>query len=417
MEFHAFLHRLAQLGLVVSGEQSATLEKHWEASSRARPGAPVPFLQPDQVKDACDAAGFDAAAAEAALAAAARIAEEPAFQALAWHCRYCLYQAPEYPSDLIRRWPVLDAALHEHAGLFYLLVLLSNVTALRSFYAGHAIPETVLRDTLRDIQRWIPECQDTTGYLGLLPKRLTWLRNHLRAELFHLVRLQFQPGRFQAGAIAYRHRVTRRVLALSEGNIGYRADGQIDGAGGVFDPHPWITTLEEDDQGMRGYPLLPEGFAVNEQWFLPKAEWERVLSPGDPVLHIHIPEGNPMDFDQCGESLRAACDFFPRHLPEYPFRAFACSSWLLDRQLQDMLSPSSNIARFQREMYLLPSGGSGRSTLERVFGRVPADLSDPSQAPRDTSLRRALIDHLHRGGHLRSGRCFRLADDLAWGGM
>ncbi|HEV7214604.1 MAG TPA: hypothetical protein VGP33_05720, partial [Chloroflexota bacterium] len=87
---------------------------------------------------------------------------------------------------------------------------------------------------------------------------------------------------------------------------------------------------------------------------------------------------------------------------------------LLDAQLEQMLPSSSNLVRFLREMYLLPARSSGASTLERVFG---TSSIDPRTAPRDTTLRRAIADHLLAGGHLRGARCFLFPRDLDWGGQ
>lgn len=415
MDFRTFLGQIARFG--VTAESVSVLEEQWAESQALLPEGRLPFLQPEHVGMACDLAGFEPDLRAATLRTASIVETEPALRALAWHCSFCLYQSSEYPSDHIRRWPSLVSALPSDGGLLYVLVLFAQLPGLRRFYQGHGIPETVLRDTLFDVQRWLPEYRDSTGQWGLFPRRLTWLRNHLRGEMFHLVRLQFQPGRFARGATVFRQRRNGSVLALSDAGVAYRSDGQIDGAGGARDPQPWTATLEEDDRGVAGYPISPCGYALPERVYLPKDEWDQVLAPGDSVLHLHIPTGGPMDFGQCGDSLRAATQFFPKHLPEFPFRAFACSSWLLDNQLQDLLSPESNIVRFQREMYLLPSGGSGESTLERVFGRVPTDMSDPQQAPRDTSLRRVLIDHVLGGGHIRSGRSFLLPEDLDWGGQ
>jgi hypothetical protein len=155
----------------------------------------------------------------------------------------------------------------------------------------------------------------------------------------------------------------------------------------------------------------PVGHAVRRQVRLRRDEWRQVLAPGDPVLHVHIPAGSAMDFDRCGRSYAAALEFFPRHFPDRPFVGFACSSWLLDPQLQRLLPAASNIARLQREVYLLPGSSSGANTLGRVFGAVPDDLA---RAPRDTTLQRAILDHLQAGGHLSSGKCFLLREDLRW---
>ena len=64
-------------------------------------------------------------------------------------------------------------------------------------------------------------------------------------------------------------------------------------------------------------------------------------------------------------------------------------------------------------MYLLPMVGDGGEAFEWVFDGVPADLT---QAPRGATLRRALLDHILDGGHLRGGGCFLLPEDLpGWG--
>ena len=52
--------------------------------------------------------------------------------------------------------------------------------------------------------------------------------------------------------------------------------------------------------------------------------------------------------------------------------------------------------------------------LDRVFDGVPEDLT---HAPRNTTLQRALLDHVLGGQKLRpiGGGCFLLPEDLNWG--
>src|SRR5262249_15556855 len=112
-------------------------------------------------------------------------------------------------------------------------------------------------------------------------------------------------------------------------------------------------------------------------------------------------------------SLEEASRFFAACLPAHQFVAFSCGSWLLDAQLDGLLPPSTNLVRFLRQLYLLPVAWDSRSTLKAIFGTVPPDLR---QAPRDTSLRRAVLDHLLEGGQLRGGSGFLLREDLPrWG--
>ena len=62
-------------------------------------------------------------------------------------------------------------------------------------------------------------------------------------------------------------------------------------------------------------------------------------------------------------------------------------------------------------LYPLPNAGDW-GLFERVFGRRYDDIS---AAPRDTALRRAIIDHMLAGGHFHAGGCLLFPEDLDWG--
>ena len=202
------------------------------------------------------------------------------------------------------------------------------------------------------------------------------------------------------------------VVALSEDGVSYRPDGQRQRSGDP--PAAWTSRLLVTRDKIAGHPILPTGRAVEELVTLDAADWNPVLEPGDPVLYFHIPGGIPLEHAACGESFRAAMDFFPRHFPDRPYKAFFCGSWLLDTQLEDWLPAGSNLVRFLREFYLVPGGISKRSILQTVFGNAADDLS---RAPGDTSLQRAMLKHVSLGRPIdpRAGKCFMFPEDLDWG--
>jgi hypothetical protein len=103
-------------------------------------------------------------------------------------------------------------------------------------------------------------------------------------------------------------------------------------------------------------------------------------------------------------------EFFPRHFPERPFVGFACDSWILNPELTEICSATSNMVLWQRELYLFPVPSNGRAGLQFIFGREDVD---PATAPRDTRLRRALLDQLAAGRPLRAGGMFCLAHEAA----
>jgi hypothetical protein len=134
-----------------------------------------------------------------------------------------------------------------------------------------------------------------------------------------------------------------------------------------------------------------------------------IPQPGDPVLAVHIPADGKLDHEQCRASYLAALEFFPAYFPEIPFDAFTCHSWLLDPELRKILPESSNIVRFQRDFHIYSIQDDDRQMFERVFGNKPADLS---QAPRDSSLRRAILDHLQAGNSMHKGMGFILRQEI-----
>jgi hypothetical protein len=430
MQVDLALAQLAAHGLEADGLDA--LAEGFGESLSSLPEADVFFLEPGFVEAACRDAGLPPEVTEAALSAAQTIGGDSALAALAWHCHRCLYVVPGYPSALMRRWPALvgvravgpDTADTEGRSIapLYLLVLLSGIGEANAVHAAHGVPQEVRRETLYDIQRWLVRRPAGTGSGAvqkewfLPPRYLGWLRNHLRGELYHLVRLQFQFGTLWSGAVFFRHRRSGAVVALSEDGVRYRPDGDVASAEEAEREGAWTAYLRRSESEVSGYPIHPAGPAQRREVRLRMDEWEQALAPGDSVLHLHIPAGSPMDYAQCGESLRTALAFFPTHFPERPFRAFACSSWLLDRRLEERLPEASNIVRLQREVYQLPSRPDGRSALERVFGQLPvATRADAERLPRETSLRRALADLLLAGGEPRGGRCVLFPEDLNWG--
>ena len=385
----------------------------WVDSQQTLPAHNLAFLEPEYVAAACATVSLPPETTTAAVAAARHIAADPMATALAWYAHHLLFHTARSWHELHTPWPPLTALLGEDAALFNLLVVLSNLPQLEELYAQHAIPLDVARDTVADVALHVRLYQQEHGAWGLDPSIVRWLRYHMRGELYQLGRLQFAPNPFDLAVRAFRHMGTGAVIALSEDGIRYRADGQRDGAGGVYDPaNAWTARLSIGADEVVGHPILPTGAALPRQVRLPGAVWRQVLAPGDRVLDIHIPRGTPLDFAQCGASFHAAHAFFARHFPAQPFTAFVCESWLLDEQLEHLLPPSANLVRFQQEMYLVPIPTDGTEALRWVFGDRPDALQN---APRRTRLERAIVGHLQAGNHMRAGGCFLFPEDLRWG--
>ena len=389
--------------------RKGNLGGNWRASQETMPSGELPFLTSDAVAEHCDLAGFEVEAVPHLQLVAARIGTEVDLKCLAWHCHYLLCQSRSDSRDVVRHLELLG----EFAGVFYLLIALFGVSYARAFHQSRGIPEQIARDTYSDTSLWAQGYKTKHGVWGVDLKILPWLFNHISGELYRLGRLHFMQRPLQLKLHAFRNRVTQEVKALATVGIRYRGDGGLDGTVGEFDTESgWISRLIIDSDRVTGTPIHPGGVALRTEITLSLNTWEQILAPGDSVLETHIPAGSPMDFDACGDSFHQAIDFFPRYFPDRLFQGFCCTSWLLNTQFQEWLSPDSNLVRFQREFYLFPIFSGGRSGLDRIFNDGMQDLS---KAPRNTSLRRTVLNHLQAGGYLRSGGALLFVEDLDWG--
>jgi hypothetical protein len=380
--------------------------------------AKVPFfLKPQFIAESCRFLELPTEVTAYACHTARRFQryEALAVAAVNAHRRLYLEKRPVPPNAIIDN-------LEKEAGLFYLLILLSGLPQMRELHERHAIPASVVRDTLAQVRLYLGDYHQKHGFYGLDDDALNWLAYHIRGELYRLGRLQFMFGTFAHKHVVYRHRTKAQVLVLTEGDHVYRRDGQLNGAGGVVEVNGlWTSQLDETSRGICGHPIDPAtGNAMRQTVQLDKAEWKRVLASSDRYLDIHIPEGEPLTLEACRKSFRQALDFFPAHFPTKPFKAFVCISWLCDAQLERQLPPTSNIVRWLEQFYLFPVESDAWSALRSVFGvHVPYNHQgtlDLDALPRETSLQRIILSHLESGGHWRKAGALLFPEDIhRWG--
>lgn len=397
---------LASLGIP---EAVPLLSPHWADSAATLPDSTPDFLTPPAIARNRGLARLAPEADPVLCRVASRIDASAPLRLLAWHCQRLLCRHLDYETAQIRQWPVLDAALGDEAGAFYLLVGLAAIPVIQAQHQKLGIADPISADTC---SRLYPEIvgryrDHHAGRFGVRPGSLYWLRHYIRGDLYRLGRLDYMVRPFNGPLEVFRHRQTRAVVALA-------ADGSwFDGEGLAAAPEAagaWQANLQQKNGGVDGFPISPEGYAVGQRTFLPLDLWESALVPGEPILDVHIPGGGQMTPERCRDSMLQALEFFPRHFPQRPFKGFACGSWILNPQLGQIYRPDSNMVLWQRELYLYPIPSGDRSGLVFVFG---VDEVDPATAPRDTSLRRAFVEHMHAGGRLIAGGMFFLSEDMA----
>jgi hypothetical protein len=170
---------------------------------------------------------------------------------------------------------------------------------------------------------------------------------------------------------------------------------------GLTDEESWRTLRDLPrharlDRLLHGTPGLRKGWWVELAFSGRLCELGRLqFAPREGFLEIHIPEeGGPLAPAAVDASLGRARELFPRYVEA------RCASWLLDPQLAEILPPTSNVVRFQRRFTATGESRNGDAdVLEFVFHTLDPDLG---RLPRETTLQRAVLDHLGRGGHLHT---------------
>ncbi len=243
-------------------------------------------------------------------------------------------------------WTVPDmeqwpVAEEQELACAYGLLVLSGIHRFNEVYTSHGISDTIIQDTLRDVHRAFNTCLESLGCPGVM--RMRWLTHHLTHRIVELGRLQFEMG---------------------------RVDTKLDEAE--------RDELQSDHACIRRLGLTLES----------------------PVLWIHIPRSGPLIPEACEDSFSQATSFFPVHFPHHRAKAMLCRSWLMDPQLAEYLPADSNICRFLKRFELLGFERDSDEVQSFVFGQVYQDIT---QAPQRTTLDRAIVKHLKRGGVWRVG--------------
>lgn len=344
-------------------------------------------------------------------AAAARIGLPPGFRRRLEDSARELLARPDRLADLERcaaemfgdgEWPQenwRDTPRDGSAGECCFLVwpLLRRLPALLSFYKERGIPDQVLNDTLADLPRWIAAYRERHGRDGFA--EAGWLRRHFRGTVFALGRLQFERTAHPHPLAVLRNRNDGRIeLVAAADGILVTADGLFADSEGAAGKETLVLRYREENGEVReAHPVLPGGRIARHAGHFAPGAWERMLAPGDPVLAVHIPAGEPLAFEACRDSFRQAAQFFPRHFgDEPPPRAATCCSWLLYPGLAEMLPPEANIVRFQRQFRLFPlPGATADQTYERVF---PAGGRATTEQDCRTTLQKRLLAHIRAGG-------------------
>lgn len=219
------------------------------------------------------------------------------------------------------------------SGLWFLWLYSHMACEVYDRYREQGISEKVFWDTFLDIRFWCENAEREFAVLGL--SEYEWFYRHIDMVLFRFGRLQFEE--------------------MESGD-------------------PFISMVE----GKKS-----DSLAVNRR----KMAVEK-------VINIHIPQGEPLIWEECKKSLEMAGEFFGDNM------LYVCHSWLLYPGLDAVLSETSNIREFRKHFKIIQTDYREREAEWRVFGKVLKNVAD---YPEETSLQKRVKEYLLSGKALGNG--------------
>ena len=386
------------------------IARFWEESAAAMPEGRPCFLVESQWRECREWAGLDEGMNDILGRTVEKIVRSPALLRLAWHCYWRVFLASDACPP--NGWPEFTTALGDDGGVFYLLVGLGAIPLIRQWHEKLGIPEEITRETAAQASCY---CDDTyrtahNGLPGMFEGQLGWMRHYTRERYVRIGRLEYWLAPYTQAEQVFRNRRTGEVVAFAAPGTRFSAEGRIFAdparyAGG----DGWAAAFERTETHVTGHLLHPDGYGTTHRVTLPLDDWECRLEKGVMTLQMHIPSGGRMTPEACRDSVTRAKAFFARYFPDEPAVAITCGSWIFSPQLQECLPEDSNLVRFQRELYLVPSAAHGSDGLWFVF--LERGLPDFRTWPRRTRVQRAILDYLEQGHFWGGGRMFFLLED------
>jgi hypothetical protein len=280
------------------------------------------------------------------------------------------------------------------------LIAVAGYPKMLAAHRARELPDSISAATARDLQRWITRPESAGGNWEF--RHLRWLGSHVHHMLLEIGRLQFIALPFGSPYRVFHAKSSiQKTMVFAEAGLECSLDGWLEKSGDGF-----ITSYVSTPEELRGHPVdSTSGQISRETASLPTSDYDLRLSRESIALHVHIPSGQPLALSDCADSFRRAENIYRRHFPELDWRAFCCTSWLLDRELWQCLPPHSNIQDFGNLFFPLATPGNNSDQLmERV---LEGTTNWRTLAPK-TSLQKAVLKHLHEGHSFRTTSGFIL---------
>ena len=284
-------------------------------------------------------------------------------------------------------------------GLLFAVMYLARYEGLDGVLARRGIPGAYKQGALPIIGELMERNKNFYGSYGLRGMYRSGCAHYLLPDRYVLGRLTFEVTQFRGPYEVYRSKKDGSTLPVALPGYTYMENGRQPVKG--YDGPLLTPKLEQTDDEIRGYTFDSDGCLRPEPITIRASAYEKVLADGDDVLSVHIPKNGKMTPEAVDDAFARAETFFARYYPEKNFRAYVCSSWLLDTDLRQLLPAEANIIRFQSRFRTVLAGANGYSLYWHVFG--VEHFAPPVELVPQNSFQAALREFVLSGNSLYNG--------------
>lgn len=288
-------------------------------------------------------------------------------------------------------------------GMLFAVIYLARLELLGDVLEKKGIPAEYAQSALwhyKDLFQRNFNCYSTYGFNGMYRAGMI---QYIKPMTFRLGRLCFEMTSFSGPYTVYRNKKTGEEVPILNEGLRYLNDGKQ--APKKYEGDCFVTTFSEEVE-IKGYTVDAEGKLNFTPVSLSLEDYEKVLEKNDSVISVHIPGNEKMTPESVMESFKKAKEFFELYYKEKNFKAFVCSSWLLDTGLKNYLKPESNILSFQRSFKIVLSFVNTFAIYWNIFG-IEKFIPYYELVPKN-SLQKNLLEHIEKGGYLYSGNGYIL---------
>jgi len=354
------------------------------------------FLSEAFIRKYYAVAGLPAERLELVLGKAASFDADEDIRPLAWHLyrNFCKVKVREF-----HPFPEFIHPLGYDTGILYLLLLLALIPELEERAEREHFPLRYAHAAATRIGTLpVYFAQAFGGRFGIRSRSLHFMLNFKDSPMFRIGRFDFVLERADARfPLVYARGGEVKIFCGG----GWLLDRDGDRLAPDTAPEKVVRVTRFCDDGacVCGTEAdIRTGLALPGETRLDARAWKRVASPGDWVLHFHIPAGGGMSPEICRSSFDEALAFFAAQYPDKPVKLIFSISWIFNHAWLDYI-PRSNMSALIRSSALFPSAHAANAGLFFVFGREDADYAG---YPRTNSLERAVLDCIADGRPLRA---------------